>query len=254
MTRLAALLVLAALWLWPPHRAVAATTTDYCAYGHQTTLLLVDRTTRFDATDRSIFLDALNGVVERLGAGDRLVMFTMTAAYTESRKVFESCKPACPDENFFAELLATCRPVLARSDYRGFVDTLAHQLADLLRNPEETPYSDLFRTVAETTRAETVGSQQKLGTVILLSDLLENSQFLPEREFRAEPVAQTLRRLQAADIRPSVAGAAIRVFGFGRDDSPARIALPQDQRRRVAEVWTSWFRAAGAASVEIGFR
>ena len=227
---------------------------DYCAYGRAATLLLVDRTTRFDATDKSVFLDALNGIVERLGAGDRLVMVTMTGAYTESRKVFDRCKPACPDEGFLGGLLATCRPVLARADYRGFTAELARDLADLLRTPEETPYSDLFRTVAETTRAVGSGGGPPLAALVMFSDLIENSQFLPQRDFLREPPAETLRRLEAADIRASLRGATVRVFGVGRDDTPARAPLPPATRNRLAQSWEGFFRAGGATAVEIGFR
>ncbi|HEX3350827.1 MAG TPA: hypothetical protein VHS58_22270 [Acetobacteraceae bacterium] len=244
------LFILSAGWV----RGAQAATTDYCPYGKSSTLLLVDRTTRFDATDKSVFLDALNGVVERLGAGDRLVMFTMTGAYTESRKVFDRCKPACPDEGFFTDLLATCRPVLARADYRGFVDELARDLADLLRTPEDTQDSDLFRTVAETTRAVSTASAQTLGALVIFSDLIENSPFLRQREFLREPPAETLRHLSAADIRPSLHGASVRVFGVGRDDTPARSPLPPNERNRVAQTWESWFRSGGAVSVDIGFR
>ena len=236
-----------------PHAASAAAT-DYCASGNTTTLLLVDRTTTFDATDKSIFLDAMNSVIEHLGAGDRLVMFTMTGSYTESRKVFDQCKPACPETGFFAQLVSTCRPVLARSDYRVFVDELARDLADLLQKPEDTPLSDLFRTVAETTRAVSSESNQKLGALIVFSDLIENSQVVPQREFLRDAPANTLRRLAAAQITPTLPGASVRVFGVGRDDTPTRAPLPPSVRNRVAQAWEDWFRAGGATSVEIGFR
>ena len=75
---------------------------DYCGSGHATAILLVDRTTQFDDTDRSVFLDATAGVIAQLGPGDRLVAYTMTGAYTESRKLFEQCKPGCPDTGFIA--------------------------------------------------------------------------------------------------------------------------------------------------------
>ncbi len=229
---------------------------DYCAYGHATAILLVDRTTQFDATDRSVFLDAAGGVIDRLGPGDRLVAYTMTGAFTGSRKLFEQCKPGCPDEGFLAGLMSACSPTVARSQLRSFTETLAVQLATMLRDPEDTPQSDLFRTVAETTRAySTEGdSTRPIRTVILFSDLLENSTMLPERDLRRLPVTTITQRLDAAGITPRVTGASIRVFGFGRDDSPARAPLPQDQLRRVEQVWEQWFRQGGAANVEIGFR
>ena len=229
---------------------------DYCGYGHATAILLVDRTTQFDDTDRSVFLDATAGLIGQLGAGDRLVAYTMTGAYTESRKLFEQCKPGCPDEGFFAGLMSNCSPVVARARLRDFTTALATDLATMLRDPEQTPQSDLFRTVTEVTRANATAadSARPIRTVILFSDLLENSTLLPERELRHLPPGRSLQRLDQAGLVPHVAGAAVRVFGFGRDDAPSRPPLPQDQRQRVAQTWQQWFRSGGAAEVEIGFR
>lgn len=233
--------------------AARAQSTDYCSYGQATAVLLVDRTTAFDDTDRTVFLDALGGIVAGLHAGDRLVAFTMTSAYTESRKIFDRCKPGCPDEGFFAGLLSTCRPVVARSQYQGFMRDLAQTLAQLLRDHEETRFSDLFRTVSEATRPY-AGGAQPLRTLVLFSDLLENSTLLPEREMRRLPPAEIVKRLAAADVSAHLAGADVRVFGFGRDDAPGRPPLPQDQRRRVEAAWRSWLQAGGATAIEIGFR
>ena len=229
---------------------------DYCGYGHATAVLMVDRTTRFDETDRSVFLEATAGLVSQLGPGDRLVAYTMTGAYTESRKLFEQCKPGCPEEGFFAGLLSACSPTVARARLREFTNALAADLATMLRDPEQTPQSDLFRTVAEVTRAYATPADggRPIRTVILFSDLLENSALLPEGDLRRQPPARLLQRLEQAGLAPRVAGAAVRVFGFGRDDAPGRAPLPQNQRQRVAEVWRQWFRSGGASEVEIGFR
>ena len=234
----------------------AAAAEDYCGYGHATAILLVDRTTQFDSTDRSVFLDATGGLIDQLGPGDRLIAFTMTGAFTGSRKVFDQCKPACPDENFFSGLLSTCSPTVARARLGAFTDALAVDLATMLRDPEETPQSDLFRTVAEVSRAYSTAadSARPIRTVILFSDLLENSALIPERELRRLTATGIDKRLDAAGLLPRVSGAAIRVFGFGRDDAPGRPPLPQDQRRRIAQAWEQWFRLGGATSVDIGFR
>ena len=216
-------------------------------------MLLVDRTTAFDATDKTVFLQALDGMIAGLGAGDRLVLYTMTGAYTESRKIFDRCKPACPDEGFFGGLFASCRPVVARSDALGFTRELAQTLAGLLQKPEETRSSDLFRTVAEAVRPYVAGPQS-CRTLILFSDLIENSTLLPERELKRLPPPAIVQRLRADGVVAALGGAAVRVFGFGRDDSPGRPPLPQAERQRIEQAWRLWFGAGGAGSVEIGFR
>jgi hypothetical protein len=226
---------------------------DYCSYGHGTAVLLVDRTTAFDGTDKTLFLQALDGLIAGLGPGDRLVLFTMTGAYTESRKLFDRCKPACPEQGFFTGLMSSCRPVLARSENVAFTRELAQTLAGLLQKPEETRFSDLFRTVAEAVRAYGSGPQ-KLRAVIMFSDLIENSPLLPERELKRLPPAEVLERLRANGVQARLDGASVRVFGFGRDDSPGRPPLPQAVRQRIAEAWRAWFTAGGAGAIEIGFR
>ncbi len=231
----------------------AQAATDYCGYGHGTSVLLVDRTTAFDATDRSVFLQALDGMIAGLGAGDRLVLYTMTGAYTASEKLFDRCKPACPDSGFLGDLFASCRPVVARSEALGFTKELAQVLAGLLQKPEETRFSDLFRTVADAVRPYAAGSQ-KLENVFVFSDLIENSTLLPERELKRLPPATILQRLRSEGVIAALGGAAVRVFGFGRDDSPNRPPLPQAERQRIAQAWRLWFDASGAGSVDIGFR
>lgn len=226
---------------------------DYCRYGHGTAVLLVDRTTAFDQTDKSLFLQALDGLIAGLGPGDRLVLFTMTGAYTESRKLFDRCKPGCPEQGFFTGLLSSCRPVLARSENVVFIRDLAQTLAGLLQRPEATRSSDLFRTVAESVRPYASGPQ-RLRTLIMFSDLIENSPLLPERELKRLPPAVVVQRLRASGVQAELDGATVRVFGFGRDDSPGRPPLPQAQRQRIAEAWRLWLTAGGAHSVEIGLR
>jgi hypothetical protein len=226
---------------------------DYCAYGHGTAVLLVDRTTAFDQTDKTLFLQELDGVLAQLGAGDRLALFTMTGAYTDSRKLFDRCKPGCPEEGFLTGLLSSCRAVVARSENVAFTRELAQTLAGLLTAPEETRFSDLFRTVAEAVRPYATGTQ-KLQTLILFSDLIENSALLPERELKRLPPGEILQHLRSAGVTADFAGASVRVFGFGRDDVPGRPPLPQSQRQRIAAAWRAWFASGGAGQVDIGFR
>lgn len=241
-----------ALLLWP--WSAGAAPVDYCGYGHAVALLLVDRTTRFDKTDQAVFLGAVTNLLAQLGPGDRLVGFTIGGDYTESRKFIDDCKPACPDEGFLGGLLSTCSPVVARSRYRLFQADLARVLADMLRQPEDQPASDIFRTVAEDTRATGGDDARPLRQLVVFSDLLENSEFLPERELRRLPEAELRRRLAETGLRASVDGASVRVFGFGRGDEPGRPALPQGQRRTIQALWENWFLQGGATQVQIGFR
>ena len=95
---------------------------------------------------------------------------------------------------------------------------------------------------------------QKLRTLILFSDLIENSPLLPERELKRLPPATIVQRLQASGVVATLGGASVRVFGFGRDDTPGRPPLSQPERQRISQAWQQWLRAGGAGPVEIGFR
>ena len=77
---------------------------------------------------------------------------------------------------------------------------------------------------------------------------------LSERDVKQLPPDAILKRLAASGVQASLQGATVRVFGFGRDDTPSRPPLPQAERQRIAEAWRNWFLAGGAANVEIGFR
>ena len=227
---------------------------DYCSVGRRTSLLLVDRTSRFDAVDQDILIRTVEAFFRRQNAGERVVVAASSGAYTELRLVFNECRPGCPDEGFFARLTSTCRAVVARGDYLTFEARFIATLRDLLVQPEDAPMSDLFRSVAEATRLVEANGYAPLRQFLFYSDLLEASSLFPAQAIRRTPPAEALRRLAESGVQPRVQGAEVRVIGFGRGDAPNRPPLPQDIRRRVEDTWQRWFREAGATDVQIGLR
>ncbi|TCZ51791.1 hypothetical protein [Roseicella aquatilis] len=235
-------------------RPAAAAETDYCAIGDRTSLLLVDRTTRYDAVDRDILVRSVDAFFRRQDPGERLVVAAASGAYTELKLVFNACRPGCPEAGFLGRLTSACRPVLARADFQAFEAEFLARLVELLKQPEEAAASDLFRSVAEATRLVGANGYAPLRQVLIFSDLLEASSLFPGQAIRRTPPAEALRRLSEAHVAARLAGAEVRVIGFGRSDAPNRPPLPQDIRRRVEESWEGWFRAGGARSVQIGLR
>lgn len=253
-----ALLAVSALpLLGLPGRAVAAEY-DYCQAGRRTSLLLVDRTTRFDGVDQDILVRTAEGFFRRQEAGERVVVAASGAAYTEMRLVFNECRPGCPDEGgvggFLGRLTSACRPVIARSDLLSFQARFIGSLGALLRQGEDAPASDLFRAVAEATRLVEANGYAPLRQVLVYSDLLEASPLFPGQAIRRTPPAEVLRQLADAGVQARLRGAEVRVVGFGRSDAPNRAPLPQDVRRRVEESWTRWLKEGGATDVVIGLR
>ena len=227
---------------------------DYCSVGQRTSLLLVDRTTRFDDTDRDILIRTVESFIRRQNAGERVVVAASGGAYTELRLAFNECRPGCPDEGFFGRLTSTCRTVIARSDYLNFEARFIAPLRELLVQPEDASMSDLFRSVAEATRLVAANGYAPLRQFLLYSDLLEASSLFPGQAIRRTAPAEVLRRLADGQVQPRVSGAEVRVIGFGRSDAPSRPPLSQDIRRRVEESWQRWFREGGATDVQIGLR
>lgn len=227
---------------------------DYCALGQKTSLLLVDRSTKFDAVDQDILITTVETFFRRQDPGERVMVAAVSSAYTEIRPIFNECRPGCPDEGFFERLMSSCRAVIARSDYLGFEARFIALLRGLLVQTEEASASDLFRSVAEATRLIEANGYHPLRQLLFYSDLLEASSLFPGQTIRRMAPADSLRRLADSHIRPAVTGAKVRVIGFGRDDAPNRQPLPQDIRRRVEESWERWFKDGGAADVEIGLR
>ena len=235
-------------------RPAAAAETDYCALGSATSLLLVDRSTRYDEVDRDILVRTVDSFFRQQEPGERLVVAAAGGAYTELKLVFDACRPGCPEAGLFGRLTSACRPVLARADFQAFEAEFLARLVALLKQPEEAAASDLFRSVAEATRLVEANRYAPVRQLLMFSDLLEASSLLPGQAIRRMPAAEVLQRLAEARVEARLPRAEVRVIGFGRSDAPGRPPLPQDIRRRVQASWESWFRAGGAGSVQIGLR
>jgi hypothetical protein len=227
---------------------------DYCTVGQHTSLLLVDRTTKFDAIDQDILVRTVESFFQHQTPGERVIVAESSGAYTDLRLVFNECRPGCPDEGFFSRLVSTCRAVIARSDYLGFETRFIATLKDLLTQTEESPASDLFRSVAEATRLVPANGYAPLHQFLFYSDLLEASSLFPGQAIRRMPPNDAARHLADEHVQAQLEGAQVRVIGFGRNDAPTRQPLAQDIRRRVEEIWLHWFRAGGATDVQIGLR
>lgn len=171
--RFAALALLAACALSNRPAEAASSSFDYCSVGQRTSLFVVDRTTRFDRTDEDILVAAADAFARAQMPGERVIVAAISGAYTEIRLVMNECRPGCPEEGFFGRLVSACRPVIARGDYLSFERRFIAVLKDLLRNQEEAPASDLYRSVAEVTRLVGANGYGSIRQVVFYSDLLE---------------------------------------------------------------------------------
>ncbi len=244
---LAALVGLCALALLEPD-AHAERGVDYCAFGQQSSLFLIDRTTPYDETDRRVVIDSIGSVVEGLGPGDRITVATIGAHYSTSERVIDECKPGCPANagplgNFFGG----CRTVIAMRDDQNFRTRLVRSIRPLTVTQQEAANSDITGTIAQWTRRPPSG--RPYTRVYVFSDMLENSQALPWRTFRDIAPAEALSIAQRYGLTPSVAGAEVRIVGFGRLHDPGRPPLSADLDLRLRTFWIDYFNAGRAHSV-----
>jgi hypothetical protein len=159
--------------------SVRAAEFDYCASGTRISLLMVDRTTRFDSVDQDILIRTVEVFFRRQSPGEGVIVAAASGAYTELRLVFNECRPGCPDKGFFGRLPSTCCAVIAGSDYFNFEARFIATLRALLFEAEDATTSDLFRSIAETTRLVEVNGYKPLCQLLSYSDFLEASSLFP---------------------------------------------------------------------------
>lgn len=240
MLRLLALTAAAVLAVLTPREAAARFD---CAPGAATTLLMVDRTTAYDAVD----LDRLNGglqtVIERLATGERLVVRTMTDDAMTADSVFQGCVPGCSG----MMSLFTCSPSRTQMERKAFLHDLKASLHEHLSPVAQYPRSEIADSIAEATRAS--GTVREL---LVYSDMLENSRVLSWSRLATAKPGDALAIVNDAGIRAALKDASVTVWGFGRSHDADRRALSPQLRRDLIEFWSAWFRLGGATRVRIG--
>lgn len=221
---------------------------DYCAFGDESSLLVIDRTTPYDETDRRVLLESAGATVDRLGVGDRLVVVTIGAHYSMSNSVFSGCRPGCPQSaSPLGDLAGSCSAVIARRDERAFRARLIAALRPLMNNTNDDSGSDITGTLAQMTRRPPGG--RAYAAINIYSDMLENSQPLPWRDFVANAPEHSLAIARQYDLLPSANGASVRIVGFGRLHDALRSPLRPDVDQRLRAFWRQYFTAGGAADV-----
>lgn len=216
-----------------------------CGDGAETVLVLIDRTTGYDARDLGALDKGLQKVVLGVDTGDRLVVRTITDDAVTSDEIFSGCLPGCEEGmlGFFS-----CSQSRTRAARHSFYGELMGSLRSTLSPTEDYPRSDIVRTITETTRA--AGSVKHLA---IFSDLIENSEILPWANLLKAPTGQTINMVKAAGAVADLDGTKITVWGFGRSHGVPRKSLPASHRQVLDAFWRAWFLTAGASAPSIGY-
>jgi hypothetical protein len=221
---------------------------NYCTYGDQSSLFVIDRTTPYDETDRRVLAESAGALVDQLGVGDRLVVVTIAAHYSASERVFNACRPGCPEtRNPLGDIVTGCASMIALRDERDFRRRLIQALRPLTTNTVNDRGSDITGTLARVTQSPPDG--RPFATVSIFSDMLENSQALQWGLFSSQGEAQSMATVERYRLLPSVRGADVRIVGFGRMHNEARSPLPPELDQRLRDFWTTYFRRGGARDV-----
>jgi hypothetical protein len=220
---------------------------QFCRPNASEVLILVDITTALDARARQLLSDGIREIVEGLNPGESLRIATIADQVTHSEMLMSGCVPYCPDD-LGTILLGNCTEGLLRLETRH----LRKQMADVLRARLETtadlPYSDILRTLNATVAARTPGRHLKL---YVFSDMIENSEYVPGRDFWSTSPAKLNAKLVADGLMPDFSNTSIFAFGIGRGGSGERKALPQPRMKALSQFWTAYFEQAGANSANL---
>lgn len=217
---------------------------NYCRYGDSSSLLVIDRTSAYDDNDRRKLIQSAGAVADSLGVGDRLTVVTIGAHYSDSRTVFDACRPGCPETR---NPFASCATMIALRDERQFRARLIHALRPLTQNTDPQTHSDIAATLSQATRNPSDG--RVYADVNIFSDMLENSQALPWTTFRDQSAEASMEVVSRYGIEPSVRGARVRIVGFGRLHDAARTPLTPELDQRIRGFWNGYFRTGGARQV-----
>lgn len=222
---------------------VNRTPDDYCRLSDQSTLFLIDRTTRFDADDQRVLTESLGHVVDRLATGDRIVVATISDHYSRTRRLANACKPGCPRAaGVLDEIAGSCSTMKAKQDEQVFMGELAASLRDVIATAEDAPGSDIIRTIGHWTGA---GSGEPFTSIVIYSDMLENSEMISWRQFSTLEEEALIGIVARHGAGARTGGADVRVIGYGRLHDAARSPLPAALDAKLRSFWNRYFSDAG---------
>ncbi len=212
---------------------------DYCTLSDRSTLFLIDRTTRFDEDDQRVLMDSLGHAVDRLDTGDRIIIATISDHYSKTRGLANACKPGCPEATgIIGEIAGSCSTMKAKQDEQAFMAGLAASLREIIGTAEDAPGSDIIRTIGHWTGSN---SADPYTSIIIYSDMLENSEMISWRDFSALPDESLISIVEEHAAIAKLSAANVQVIGYGRFHDADRSPLPAATDRKVRSFWSLYF-------------
>ena len=212
-------------------------------------IFLIDRTSAFDQQDKESFANGVDVLFRQLQMGERLIIHTLTEDFSDSKKIFDACRPGCGEQGLVSGLFSQCRASRAKVDERKYVRDVLTSVKPMISTQEKYPNSEIIETVAFLMQEY---EQHKPSRLIIFSDMIEHSRlarFGQLGEKNIQPLLDELDRLGL--IRP-MQGVEVVVLGFGRDHSEQRHGLKAELKRNIELFWQAYFMRAKAKSLHLG--
>ncbi len=225
----------------------------YCSNTAANTILYLDTTTPYDATDEAELVTGISHIFDSLEDGGRLSIRTIEDLFSKSERLLDMCEPYCQSNGFLADLFSSCTEGVVINDKKRLRLAIRQTISQRVRQSVELPYSEIIRTLAMSAREEYRAGRSN--TIYVFSDMIENSPYIGGRTFFSTLTDALLARVGKDGLIPDLAGANVHVFGFGRSGVVGdRHALPQGALTKLRAFWTGYFQAAGATlSLEQNF-
>lgn len=221
----------------------------YCSPTAKRVLLLVDITTPYDNQDKQILVDGLQSIVGKLGDGDRIVIRTIADSYTHTEKLIDRCMPYCPSMSFWDSLFSNCTGGLILNHKRTLISEIRASVRGRLDQFVELDHSEIVATITQAARE--VLSDQQNSEIYIFSDLIENSIYIPGKDFGVLPNELLLTRIQNDNLLPRLQNTNVKVFGVGRGGGEERTPLPVPRLNKLLSFWNEFFERGGAVRVTI---
>ncbi|MBZ0228484.1 MAG: hypothetical protein K8F58_08545 [Bauldia sp.] len=218
----------------------------YCRDDAANVVLYLDVTTPYDEIDKRALVEGIGRIFAGFKGGERLSIRTIEDAFPKSVRLIDSCVPHCASGGIFGDLFSDCTEGAAINDSKILRRRIVEVLASRLNRTTELPLSEIIRTLALSAPEEYRKNRQNV--VFVFSDMIENSSYMPGREFLTADVGALIEKLSSSGLIPDLWQAEVHIFGLGRGGAGNRNALPQDRLQKLTAFWTKYFAACGATA------
>lgn len=240
---LLAITTVAFLMLVAPKEAYSTATRNFCTDGAPTLALFIDVTTSFDKKSQLVLSEGIEKFALNLLGGERVVLMTIEDSFSNSTKIFDGCVPVCAGSGWYDWIFGSCTSGLVRLKRKEMNAAIRSGLVARLSTASDLPQSDIVRTLSES--IPVIFSAEQTGTLFIFSDLIENSDYIPGKDFWQKSNEELIEQIQGNELIPNLKKVNVRAFGLGRGGDNMRTPLTPEMLSKLKRFWTSFFDIAG---------